>query len=91
MKHYWRNPGGYTIISGPNGITEKHSFTCRHCCRVTFVKAGCDPAELGGRCTCCDALICKYCVGHPCDHIEKKLERAERYNELIKVGGFRGT
>jgi hypothetical protein len=85
---YWRKPGGYTIITDPDrGVREMHSFTCKHCCRVTFVASGCDPAEAGGYCTCCDALICKYCAGHPCDHIEKKLERAERLRELIQVGG----
>jgi hypothetical protein len=86
------NPGGASVITNrwdrrilnngvtisPFGCQEEHSFTCKHCARVTFVKAGCDPADLGGRCTCCDALICKECVGKPCLPLEKKIDMYER-------------
>lgn len=75
-----RKPGGYSIILDPNakGPLEEDTFTCRHCSRVVFVKSMCDPADMGGRCTCCDSLICPGCVGKGCDHIEKKLERWEK-------------
>lgn len=79
-----RNPGGYSIVTDPvMGTREEDTFTCRHCGTVVFVKPFCDPADMGGRCTCCDALICKNCVGKGCDHIEKKLQRMEsrRYLE----------
>lgn len=66
------------VIISPFGSHEEHSFTCKHCNRVTFVRAGCDPTELGGRCTCCDALICKRCVGKPCLPLEKRLDLYER-------------
>ena len=73
-----RNPGGYSIITEPGKRdVEEDSFTCRHCGGVVWVKPFADPADMGGRCTCCDALICKHCVGKGCDHIEKKLARWE--------------
>jgi hypothetical protein len=73
-----RNPGGYSIITDPGAPTrEADTFTCRHCQKIVFVKPFADPADMGGRCTCCDALICPSCVGKGCDHIEKKLARLE--------------
>ncbi len=98
---FWRKPGGYTEIRNnsdkpifnrsytvaPGGNYEVHSFTCCNCNKVTFVASGCDPVELGGRCTCCDDLICKDCVGFPCDPIEKKLARAEAIGEILRIGG----
>lgn len=74
-----RKPGGYSIIVDPafNNPTEADTFTCRHCNTVVRVKPMCDPAEMGGRCTLCDKLICKHCVGKGCDPFEKKLERLE--------------
>ena len=73
-----RKPGGYTIITEPGKATrEADFFTCRHCQRVIIVKPFCDPADMGGRCTCCNGLICPNCVGKDCDHIEKKLARLE--------------
>lgn len=91
------NPGGVSIVTNrwdgkilnagatvsPFGSYEEHSFTCKHCNRVTFVKAGCDPVDLGGRCTCCDALICKHCVGKPCMPLERRLDLYER--GILKV------
>lgn len=73
-----RNPGGYSVITDPvRGVKEEDTFTCQHCGKVVFVKPLCDPADMGGRCTCCDSLICKDCVGKGCDHLEKKLARME--------------
>ena len=75
----WLRTGGYTVRTGPLGKEfEADTFTCKHCCRVVLVAARCDPAELGGYCNCCDALICKYCVGKPCTPLEKKLDLYER-------------
>lgn len=73
-----RNPGGYSIITSPDHApAEQDTFTCQHCNRVVFVKPFCDPASMGGRCTCCDGLICEQCVGKGCDPMEKKLQRWE--------------
>jgi len=73
----WLKPGGYTIINGPHGVKEMDSFTCGHCQWVTFVDARTSPEDLGGRCTCCDKLICKHCVGKGCRPIERWLEQME--------------
>ena len=73
-----RNPGGYSIITDPwAGTKEADTFTCQHCNKVVFVKPMCDPADMGGRCTCCNGLICQNCVGKGCDPMEKKLKRLE--------------
>ena len=80
-----RKPGGYSIIIDPAYARpqEADTFTCQHCQCVVFVKPMCDPADMGGRCTCCDKLICKNCVGKGCDPVEEKLQRLEarRYYE----------
>lgn len=76
-----RNPGGYSIVIEPGKRDVEHdTFTCKHCCKVVFVKPMCDPADMGGRCTCCNGLICKHCVGKGCDPLEEKLRRWERGN-----------
>lgn len=73
-----RNPGGYLIITDPEAATkEADTFKCQHCQRIVIVKPMCDPADMGGRCTCCDGLICDRCVGKGCDPVEKKLLRLE--------------
>ena len=73
-----RKPGGYATINDPeSGIEEMDAFTCRHCCRITHVRASQRPEDLGGLCKLCMGLICTRCVGEPCDVIERKLERAE--------------
>jgi len=89
---YWRKPGGTSIITNTSDVPiqhngynigsfsqrERHSFTCCHCNKVTFVEARCDPADLGGRCTCCDDLVCKDCVDKPCFPLEKRLGLYEK-------------
>jgi len=83
-----RRPCGYSIITDPEaGVKESDTFTCQHCQKVIFVKPFCDPADMGGRCTCCDGLICPNCVGKGCDPVEEKLKRAEaRYDALRSYG-----
>lgn len=92
--------GGYTIRTDwhfDRPVMEADTFTCQHCNRVTFC---CDPVtfkpmppeSLGGRCTCCDKLICSRCVGQPCYPIEKRLddeERAARDAFLRMVDGWK--
>ena len=73
-----RRPGGYSIITDPVlRDKEADTFTCGHCGKVVFVKPFMDAAEMGGRCTCCDKLICSHCVGKGCDPMEEKLKRWE--------------
>ena len=79
-----RNPGGYLITTYADGrTTELDSFTCSHCNTVVFVNPRCDPTDLGGRCTCCDKLICKFCVGKSCVPIEEHLRRVELRKEIF--------
>ena len=86
-----RKPGGYSIITDPDLASpiEHDTFTCVHCNRVVFVKPRCDPADMGGRCACCDGLICKHCVGKGCDPLEKKIERMEAAGRLrMEILGY---
>src|SRR5262249_41460565 len=62
------------------GVTEFDTFTCGHCNRVIHVPVRQRPEDIGGLCKVCMRLVCPTCVGHACDVIERKLERAERKN-----------
>jgi len=85
--------GGYTIRADYNHdrpVMEAQTFTCQHCNAVTFC---CDPVtfkpaapeDLGGRCTVCNNLICKNCVGKGCYHIEKRLDDEEKADRDLFV------
>ena len=52
---------GYAIITEPERVIERDTFTCGHCGQVVFVKPGADPATLGGWCGGCTKLICPTC------------------------------
>jgi len=75
---------GVLITSGPDGVIEEDTFACGHCGCIVTVKPMCDPADMGGRCTCCDSLICKHCVDKGCDPMEKKLDRWEARARLLE-------
>lgn len=73
---------GYEIITDPAfGVPdESDTFTCCHCGRVIRkppFKNSTDPA-IGAWCTCCDAPMCKKCIGKGCTPLEKKLDMWER-------------
>lgn len=73
-----RRPGGYSVITEPGKAdVEADTFTCGHCNRIVFVTPMMDAANMGGRCTVCDTLICPRCVGKGCDPLEEKLKRME--------------
>lgn len=82
-----RAPQGYSIVThlDHDRAKEADTFTCGHCGRVVFVEPFADPASMGGRCTCCDTLICPGCVGKGCDPLEEKLRRWER-NDIAAAG-----
>lgn len=74
-------------MTGPDGLKECDTTTCAHCQRITHIKPGCDPADLGGLCKSCMGLICSTCVGKACVPFEKVLEREEaRYHALRSYG-----
>ena len=80
-------PLGYFVCFDPDGRDrEADTFTCQHCNRVVKVKPFCSPSdiEFGGQCKGCMGLVCLRCYDIPgCDHIEKKLERAERGKQFF--------
>lgn len=76
-------------------VREADTFTCQHCNRVGLVQPfkGVEESGSGAMCYGCGGLICLGCLKRSrhndvpkCDHIERKLERAERagrfYREL---------
>lgn len=84
-----RNPQGYAVIVDPDeGTREADTFTCAHCQNVVHVKAKASPEELGGQCKLCMGLICSNCVGKGCDPFEKKLERMEERDRVLRSYGF---
>lgn len=84
-----RRPGGYSILTDPDASpVERDTFSCQHCNRVVTVQPRCDPADLGGFCTVCAGLICPACSGKGCDPLEKKLERMEHRDRMLRSYGL---
>ena len=84
-----RRQGGYLITADPLGSKENDTVTCGHCQTVFDVKPFCDPADIGGRCNCCDKLLCPKCsyrmfnLGHGCVPLEEHLNRVEKGEEIF--------
>lgn len=85
-----RKPGGYLITASDAGNSEADTFTCGHCQTIVLVKPFADPADMGGRCTCCDKLICPGCTGKGCDPVEEKLKRWEAEYDARRSYGMAG-
>lgn len=84
-----RRPGGFFIVSSPDGMTECDTFSCGHCQKIVFVKPRCDPADAGGLCYVCNRHICPSCAGlGRCEVIEKKLERWEEAGRRAREYGL---
>lgn len=84
MAHHKRQLG-YSIITDPGGSTqEADTFTCFHCGTIVDCKPYVDGAAMGGRCTCCDSLICLKCVGKGCTPLQKRLDQWERRREYTE-------
>lgn len=90
-------PGRYLNRGGQTGELEVFgeqakvcsTFTCQHCQKVTFVRAGCNPTDLGGFCWKCDQLICPKCVNKgTCDPWEEQMKRMEARYEFRKSAGI---
>jgi hypothetical protein len=84
---------GYSIITDPAmpRPEETETFTCCHCQQIVdkppFVAA--TDEAIGAWCTCCDAPMCKRCIGKPCRPIEKWLEQQETrrsYADVMRCG-----
>lgn len=89
---------GYGIITDPafSSPQEVDTFTCCHCQtvvdKVPFKAATDDDVNgrpIGAWCTCCDAPMCRKCVGKPCEPIERWLEKQETRRHYDAVTGVR--
>lgn len=79
---------------GAGGVVrEASTFTCQHCNRIGLVQPFKSAEESGSGAMCygCGGLICLGCLKKSrendaprCDHIERKLERAERTGRFHK-------
>lgn len=79
-----RRPGGYGIVTGPEGITDEHdTYTCCHCNRVVVVRPG--SGKERGFCFLCHAPHCGRGGCWKCVPFERKLEAYERRHQLWKM------
>lgn len=75
-------PKGYSVVTDGWGIeTREDCSKCGHCQRVLFFGAGSDPQE--HVCRTCMQQVCAICANGPCDHWEKKLDRAEETDRWL--------
>lgn len=83
------NGYGYAITTEPGKRdVEEDTFTCNHCNAVVFLKPMQDPSEMGGFCRMCMKHICGPCADKlGCDPFEKKLERMESRDRLLRSLG----
>ena len=85
MNARMRTRVGYSIVSGPDGTIKEDTFTCVHCNNVVFIKKNASLAEMGGVCRLCMDHVCPACDAKgTCDPFEKKLERMEARDRLIR-------
>lgn len=87
-------PLGYFVEVGSGGVVrEVSTFTCQHCNRIGLVQPfkSAEESGTGAICYGCGGLICLGCLKRSrqndipkCDHIERKLERAERSARFYK-------
>lgn len=87
-----RKPQGYAVWTDPYATTtERDTVTCNHCQKVGIVKPRQDPADMGGMCKVCMALICSRCVGMgACTPWEETLERVEARDRFLRAAGIKG-
>lgn len=85
-----RRPGGYTFETTLDGaVIEGETYTCMHCNRITMVKPGQRPEDIGGLCKQCMGLVCSQCLETSgCDPLEKKLNEALEKSLRLKEYGL---
>lgn len=99
-----RKPGGYAVLVTPReavvyfdrlqattvgaGTTEVDTFSCGHCGSAVHVLPRQDPANIGGLCKQCMELTCPRCLGKGCEPLERKLERAEERDRVLRSYGM---
>lgn len=85
-----RNPGGVLISTDPfDGVQEHDTFTCEHCQKVSGVRPGQKPEDIGGLCKQCMGLLCPLCADKAvCTPWEKQMEIAEAKDQALRSYGF---
>lgn len=80
-------PQGYGVTTDPvAGITEEDTYTCGHCNAVVFVKAKCAALEAPCPCRMCMRFCCPGCLARGgCDPFEKKMERLEARDRMLRA------
>ena len=98
LNSLFRQPHGYFVSSDPDptkskgqkAVVEMNSVTCGHCGSLNLVRAMCPPEEIPyTQCYGCRRNICLKCAAEmdrtlKCDVIEKKLERWEAGERLLR-------
>lgn len=79
-----RGDKGLITITLDGRETHHPTVTCAHCNRIVSIKPFADPASIGGLCFGCNKPICPHCVGKGCDVIERKLERMEHRDYVLR-------
>lgn len=83
-----RNAQGYAVLTSPDGVVERDTFTCGHCQRVKHVAPKQDPADMGGLCKQCMTLICPACVERGiCTPWEKQMAAMEARVDALRSYG----
>ena len=92
MPEYATRSRGYLVetdrVSG-KVVRECDTFTCGHCNRVVPVPPRAAPAQLGGTCGNCQALICPRCAQDGrCTPFEERIARYEQQQRFrAQLGG----
>ena len=82
-------PGGYAVLSGPDGTKEADTFTCAHCQHIVHVKPLADAADSGGLCKVCMGLICSTCVDvGTCTPWQVQWEKMEARDRFLRSVGI---
>lgn len=75
-------PKGYSVVTDGWGVeTREDTAKCNHCQKIIFISTRQDPNEFF--CRSCMQSICPQCANGPCDHFEKKLDRAEQTDKWL--------
>lgn len=85
-----RSPGGYAVITGPDGTQEADTFTCKHCQKIVHTRPLTDgTGDAGGLCKCCMGMICGPCVDRGiCVPWEKAFEKIEARDRFLRSAGL---
>lgn len=85
----WLKEQGYASLTDGFEIKECSTSTCAHCNRITHIKPGCRPEDIGGLCKICMGLICPHCVSEGiCDPFMEKLDRMEKRIDALRSYGL---